>query len=64
MAYQPPTSITFLSEQTMTYQPPDNTTFLSEQISHQQPTNNSFLSKQISTSHTIHQLPAKRTDCR
>jgi hypothetical protein len=35
----------------LAYQPPASSTFLSEQISHQQPANNTFLSEQISTSH-------------
>jgi hypothetical protein len=35
----------------LAYQPPTSSTFLSEQISHQQSASNTFLSKQISTSH-------------
>jgi hypothetical protein len=35
----------------LAYQPPVSSTFLSEQTSHQQPANNTFLSQQISTSH-------------
>jgi hypothetical protein len=35
----------------LAYQPPASSTFLSEQISHQQPTSSTFLSKQTSTSH-------------
>jgi hypothetical protein len=35
----------------LAYQPPASSTFLSEQTSHQQPTNNTFLSQQINTSH-------------
>jgi hypothetical protein len=35
----------------LAYQPPASSTFLSEEISHQQPANSTFLSKQISTSH-------------
>jgi hypothetical protein len=35
----------------LAYQPPASSTFLSEQTSHQQPANNTFLSAQISTSH-------------
>jgi hypothetical protein len=35
----------------LAYQPPASSTFLSEQINHQQPANNTFLSEQISTSH-------------
>jgi hypothetical protein len=35
----------------LAYQPPVSSTFLSEQTSHQQPANNIFLSEQISTSH-------------
>jgi hypothetical protein len=35
----------------LAYQPPASSTFLSEQISHQQPANSTFLSEQISTSH-------------
>jgi hypothetical protein len=33
------------------YQPPASITFLSEQTSHQQPANSTFLSEQTSTSH-------------
>jgi hypothetical protein len=35
----------------LAYQPPVSSTFLSEQTSHQQLANNTFLSEQISTSH-------------
>jgi hypothetical protein len=35
----------------LAYQPPASSTFLSEQISHQQPANRTFLSEQTSTSH-------------
>jgi hypothetical protein len=35
----------------LAYQPPASSTFLSEQISHQQPASSTFLSQQISTSH-------------
>jgi hypothetical protein len=35
----------------LAYQPPVSTTFLSEQTNYQQPASNTFLSKQISTSH-------------
>jgi hypothetical protein len=35
----------------LAYQPPTSSTFLSEQTSHQQPANSTFLSEQISTSH-------------
>jgi hypothetical protein len=35
----------------LAYQPPASSTFLSEQTSHQQSANNTFLSQQISTSH-------------
>jgi hypothetical protein len=35
----------------LAYQPPASITFLSEQISHQQPASSTFLSEQISTSH-------------
>jgi hypothetical protein len=35
----------------LAYQPPVSSSFLSEQISRQQPANNTFLSEQISTSH-------------
>jgi hypothetical protein len=35
----------------LAYQPPASSTFLSQQISHQQPTSSTFLSEQISTSH-------------
>jgi hypothetical protein len=35
----------------LAYQPPTSSTFLSEKISHQQPANSTFLSAQISTSH-------------
>jgi hypothetical protein len=35
----------------LAYQPPASSTFLSEQISHQQPASSTFLSEQISTNH-------------
>jgi hypothetical protein len=35
----------------LAYQPPASSTFLSEQTSHHQPANSTFLSEQISTSH-------------
>jgi hypothetical protein len=35
----------------LAYQPPVSSTFVSEQINHQQPANSTFLSAQISTSH-------------
>jgi hypothetical protein len=35
----------------LAYQPPASSTFLSEQTSHQQPTSSTFLSKQTSISH-------------
>jgi hypothetical protein len=35
----------------LAYQPPASSTFLSEQTSHHQSANNTFLSEQISTSH-------------
>jgi hypothetical protein len=35
----------------LAYQPPASSTFLSEQSSHQQPASSTFLSEQISTSH-------------
>jgi hypothetical protein len=35
----------------LAYQPPASNTFLSEQTSHQQPANNTFLSAKISTIH-------------
>jgi hypothetical protein len=35
----------------LAYQPPASSTFLSEQTSHQQPVNSTFLSEQTSTSH-------------
>jgi hypothetical protein len=35
----------------LAYQPPASSTFLSEQTSHQQPTSSTFLSEQTSTSH-------------
>jgi hypothetical protein len=35
----------------LAYQPPASSTFLSEQTSHQQPASSAFLSQQISTSH-------------
>jgi hypothetical protein len=35
----------------LAYQPPASSTFLSEQISHQQPANSTFLLEQTSTSH-------------
>jgi hypothetical protein len=41
----------FLRRVRLAYQPPASSTFLSEQTSHQQPASSSFLSEQISTSH-------------
>jgi hypothetical protein len=35
----------------LAYQPPASSVFVSEQTSHQQPANSIFLSEQISTSH-------------
>jgi hypothetical protein len=35
----------------LAYQPPASSTFISEQTSHHQPANNIFLSEQTSTSH-------------
>jgi hypothetical protein len=35
----------------LAYQPPASSTFLSEQTIHQQPASSTFLSEQISTSH-------------
>jgi hypothetical protein len=35
----------------LAYQPPASSTFLSQQTSHQQPANSTFLSEQTSTSH-------------
>jgi hypothetical protein len=35
----------------LAYQPPASSTFLSQQNSHQQPANNTLLSEQTSTSH-------------
>jgi hypothetical protein len=35
----------------LAYQPPASSIFLSEQVSHQQPANSTFLSEQTSTSH-------------
>jgi hypothetical protein len=35
----------------LAYQPPASSTFLSEQISHQQPASSTFLLEQTSTSH-------------
>jgi hypothetical protein len=35
----------------LAYQPPASITFLSEQTNHQQPANSTFVSEQISTSH-------------
>jgi hypothetical protein len=35
----------------LAYQPPTSSTFLSEQTSHQQPASSTFLSEQNSTSH-------------
>jgi hypothetical protein len=35
----------------LAYQPPASSTFLSEQTSHQQPASSTFLSEQISISH-------------
>jgi hypothetical protein len=57
LAYKPPASSTFLSEQT-SHQQSASSTFLSEQTSHQQSANSTFLSEQTSTSH---EPPAKRT---
>jgi hypothetical protein len=37
----------------LAYQPPGSSTFLSEQISHQQPASSTFISEQISTSHQL-----------
>jgi hypothetical protein len=41
----------FLRPVRLAYQPPASSTFLSEQTSHQPPANSTFLSEQISTSH-------------
>jgi hypothetical protein len=35
----------------LAYQPPVSSTFLSQQISHQQPGSSTFISEQISTNH-------------
>jgi hypothetical protein len=43
----------------LAYQPPASSTFLSEQTSHQQPANNTFLSEQISTSHQPNEQAAQ-----
>jgi hypothetical protein len=43
--------VPFGSDGWVAYQPPASSTFLSEQISHQQSDNSAFLSEQISTSH-------------
>jgi hypothetical protein len=40
----------------LAYQPPASSTFLSEQTSHQQPASSTFLSEQISTSHQPNEL--------
>jgi hypothetical protein len=37
----------------LAYQPPASSTFLSEQISHQQPASSTFLSEQTSTNHQL-----------
>jgi hypothetical protein len=47
----PQTGNIFLRLVRLAYQPPGSSTFLSEQISHQQSANSTFLSQQISTSH-------------
>jgi hypothetical protein len=39
----------------LAYQPPASITFLSEQISHQQSASSTFLSEQISTSHQLNE---------
>jgi hypothetical protein len=39
----------------LAYQPPASSTFLSEQTSHQQSASNTFLSEQISISHQPHE---------
>jgi hypothetical protein len=58
LAYQPPASSTFISEQT-SHQQPASSTFISEQTSHQQPASSNFLSEQTSTSHQ----PNEQTVC-
>jgi hypothetical protein len=40
-----------LSPVRLAYQPPASSTFLSEQTNHQQPASSTFLSEQTSTSH-------------
>jgi hypothetical protein len=37
----------------LAYQPPTSSTFLSQQTNHQQPANNTFFSEQTSTSHQL-----------
>jgi hypothetical protein len=44
-------SVTGLRPVRLAYQPPASSTFLSEQTSHQQPASSTFFSEQISTSH-------------
>jgi hypothetical protein len=44
-------SITYTEPVRLAYQPPVSSTFLSEQISHQQPASSTLLSEQTSTSH-------------
>jgi hypothetical protein len=41
----------FMRPVRLAYQPPASSTFLSEQISHQQSSSSTFLSQQTSTSH-------------
>jgi hypothetical protein len=43
----------------LAYQPPASSNFLSEQISHHQPGSRTFLSEQISTSHQPNEQAAK-----
>jgi hypothetical protein len=44
----------------LAYQPPASSIFLSEQTSHQQPASSTFLSEQISTSHQLNEQTARR----
>jgi hypothetical protein len=46
----------------LAYQPPASSTFLSQQISYQQPASSSFLSEQTSTSHEPNEQAAPLQD--
>jgi hypothetical protein len=47
----------------LAYQPPASSTFLSQQTSHQQPASNTFLSEQTSTSHQPTEQPNRLMTC-